>query len=491
MEKIEDKDICKLSIEEIFRLLQDRKITVGQLLNATIATQEKYRKNNILITEIFSQALEKQESVQSRYNNQTHRPLDGLPVVLKDNFCTKDILTTCASKMLSNFVPDYNAEVVDKLEKAGAIIIGKANMDEFAMGSFGHYSYFKSVLNPWTDHHGKAYFTGGSSSGSAASVSCGMVPVSIGTDTGGSVRLPAAWNGIVGFKPTYGAISRYGVIPLSSTLDTVSLFSKTVADLEPVFHVLIGIDEKDPSSIDIKKLSQLNPMIEKKKVAIIKEFNDCPDVLPSIYKVRDYLESIGYIVEEISVPEVEYTLPLYANIVPMETMSNFARYDGLRYGLSLPEGDYEDYSTAVRSEGFGEEVQRRIVSGAYMASKLHSKERCLQAYGVKRMIEDKFEEIFKNYDLVLHPTSFSHAFRQEDLNTIDPISILKTDKYTVLANILGAPAISIPIDLHYNGLPLGISLMSDVLQDEFLLKIAKQVDQYYNFHQVLKDKILN
>jgi aspartyl-tRNA(Asn)/glutamyl-tRNA(Gln) amidotransferase subunit A len=479
MEKIKNKDICKLSIEEILSLLKTSSLTITEVLHASMEAQEKYRENNILITETFPQALAQQDKMQAGYQHNNNRPLEGIPVVLKDNICAKGIRNTCGSNMLHDYFPDYNAEVVNRLENSGAVIVGKANMDEFAMGSFGNYSFFKAVTNPWKDKNGRKYFSGGSSSGSAAAVSCGMVPVSLGTDTGGSVRLPAAWNGIVGFKPTYGAISRYGVIPLSSTLDTVSLFSRTVKDLEPVFNVLVGIDEKDSSSIDFWKLSQEKPMVEKKKVAIIKEFNDCPDVLPSIYKVKDYLESVGYVVEEISVPEVNYCLPLYANIVPIETMSNFARYDGLRYGLSLPEGDYQDYSTAVRTMGFGEEVKRRIVAGAYMASKLHSKERCLQAYGVKRMIENKFEEIFQTYDLILHPTSFSHAVAQEDLQNIDPISILKTDQYTVLANILGAPAISIPIDLHYNELPIGISLMANVLQDLFLLKIAKQVDEHF------------
>jgi aspartyl-tRNA(Asn)/glutamyl-tRNA(Gln) amidotransferase subunit A len=453
---------------------------------------EKFKNNKIFITENFDKAQQLSQQSQANYDNNTSRPLEGIFIGMKDNVATKGTLTTCASHILENFIPDYNATIMDKLEEAGAIIVGKTNLDEFAMGSFGHYSYFGTAINPWTDDKNRQYVCGGSSSGSAAVVASGIAQVSIGTDTGGSVRLPAAWCGVVGFKPTYGVISRYGVIPMCSSLDTVSLFGRCVDDVIPVFNVLVGQDKRDASSVSLKDLSPQYPMKNTKKIAIIKEFNDCPDIFPTINKVRIYLEKIGYVVEEITVPAVEYGLSLYNNLVPMEVMSNLAKFDGIRYGLSVEDYEgYPDYITAVRSQGFGEEVQRRIFAGAFMASKFYSKERSLKVYAVKQWMKNRFDEVFNEYDYILQPTAPSFAVAVDAIESVDPINIVKTDKYTVIANLIGAPAIHIPIDLYPNGMPLGVTLMANCLQDYPLLDLAKKIDEEFQFKQVLLEKVLN
>jgi aspartyl-tRNA(Asn)/glutamyl-tRNA(Gln) amidotransferase subunit A len=470
--------------------LIEKKIQLKPLLDLILQQHNKFQDNKIFITTTFSQ--EKVQQSQNNYDNKVAGPLEGLFIGMKDNVNTKGVLTTCGSKILHNFVPEYNATIIDKLEDAGAIIVGKVNMDEFAMGSLGSYSYFGTTINPWVDNTGKQYVCGGSSSGSAAVVASGIAPVSIGTDTGGSVRLPAAWCGIVGFKPSYGVISRYGVIPMANSLDTVSLFARQVQDLLPVFNVLAGYDKRDASSVDLDALSPQYAMKNTKKIAIIKEFNDCPDIFPTINKVKNFLEKQGYTVEEVSVPAVEYGLSLYNNMVPMEVMSNLARFDGIRYGLSVEDySNYPDYITAVRSQGFGEEAQRRIFAGAYMASKFYSKERSLKAYAVKKWMGDKFHELFHEYDYVLQPTSASFAVAIDGINNMDPLNIIKTDKYTVIANLIGAPAIHIPIDLYPNGMPLGVSLMANVLQDRSLLDLACAIDGHFQFHKTLIDQVIN
>ena len=480
----------QLSVQEVMEQLKEKKVDLKSLFSLVLEQNNKFKNNKIFITPTFSE--EKVQTSQDHYDSGNMGPLEGIFIGMKDNVTTKGVLTTCASHILENFVPDYNATIIDKLENAGAIILGKVNMDEFAMGSLGNYSYFGTAVNPWTDHEGKQYVCGGSSSGSAAVVASGIAQVSIGTDTGGSVRLPAAWCGIVGFKPSYGVISRYGVIPMANSLDTVSLFSRQVKDLKPVFDVLVGYDKKDPSSVELDTLSPKYPMKNTKKIAIIKEFNDCPDVFPTMNKVKIFLEKQGYTVEEVSVPAVEYGLSLYNNIVPMEVMSNLARFDGIRYGLSVDDhSKYPDYITAVRSQGFGEEAQRRIFAGAYMASKFYSKERSLKAYAVKKWMGEKFNELFNEYDYVLQPTSASFAVPLDGIETIDPINIIKTDKYTVIANLIGAPSIHIPIDIYSNGMPLGVSLMANVLQDRALLDLANSIDDNFQFHQILIENVIN
>jgi aspartyl-tRNA(Asn)/glutamyl-tRNA(Gln) amidotransferase subunit A len=481
----------QLSISQVIENLQKNPQFLLDFFELIKKQDQKFKDNKIFITPLWDTVKNSLMVAKDHYQKKNPRPLEGIFVGIKDNINTKNILTTCGSKMLYNFLPDYNATIIEKLEEAGAIIVGKVNMDEFAMGSFGHYSYYGTSINPWTDHENNQYVCGGSSSGSAAVVASGIAQVSIGTDTGGSVRLPAAWCGIVGFKPSYGVISRYGVVSMANSLDTVSLFGRSVQDIIPFFNVLVGKDKKDASSVSLDDLSSHYPMKNTKKIAMIKEFNDCPDIFPTLNKVKIYLEKLGYEVEEISVPAVEYGLSLYNNIVPMEVMSNLARFDGVRYGLSVEDKEeYPDYITAVRSQGFGEEVQRRIVAGAYMASQFFSKERSLKAYGVKSWMKDEFKKIFDQYDYILQPTSPSFAVPVNGIENIDPINIVKTDKYTVIANLIGAPAIHIPIDLYPNGMPLGITLMANCLQDRNLLEISQKIDDHFQFKNVLIEQII-
>ncbi len=481
----------QLSIEELESLLKAKKITMKEVFNNSQQQFNKFKDNKIFISDNFSNLESFIDNSQNNYNNNTSRPLEGIFVGIKDNITMKNSLTTCGSKILDNFVSDYDATVIEKLKNAGAIIVGKVNLDEFAMGSLGQNSSFGNPINPWKDFQNNEYCCGGSSSGSAAVVASGIAHVSLGTDTGGSVRLPAAWNGIVGFKPSYGVISRYGVIPMANSLDTVALFSRNVKDVNQLFNILIGYDKRDPSSVDLLSLYPKYQLKPKKKIAMIKEFNDCPDIFPTLNKVKIYLEKLGYIIEEISVPAVEYGLSLYVNIVPMEVMSNMARYDGIRYGLKVDNYDnYPDYITAVRSQGFGSEVQRRIFAGAFMASNFYSKEKVLKTYSVKRWIQEEFNKVFSQYDFVLQPTTVSYAVSLKDKDNINPVDAFKNDKYTVIGNLIGAPSIHIPIDLYPNDMPIGVSLMANCLQDFDLLNLAEIIDKNFNFQKILIEKVI-
>lgn len=404
--------------------------------------------------------------------------LEGIPVVIKDNMCTEGVLTTCSSKMLHNFVPPYDATVVKKLKKAGAVIIGKGNMDEFAMGSSTENSRLFSTRNPWdTDR-----VPGGSSGGSAASVAADETIYSLGSDTGGSIRQPASFCGVVGLKPTYGSVSRYGLIAYASSLDQIGPFAKDVTDCAQALNAIAGNDPLDSTSatFDVPDYtSYLTGDVKGLRIGIPKEYfieGTDPEVRKLIDDAINKFEQMGAICEEASLPHTEYALPVYYLIATAEASSNLARYDGVRYGYR--DETAEDMITMfmrTRSEGFGAEVKRRIMLGTYALSSGYYDAYYLKALKVRTLIKQDFDRAFEKFDVLLSPTSPTPAFKFGEKSD-NPIQMYLSDVFTISVNLAGIPALSIPCGLS-NGLPVGLQLMGKPFGEGTLFRAAYAFEQ--------------
>lgn len=411
------------------------------------------------------------------------RPLQGIPLGIKDNIVTKDLKTTAASKMLNDFVPIYNAGVMEKLETAGAIAIGKLNMDEFAMGGSTETSYFGNTLNAWdTDR-----VPGGSSGGSAAAVAAGEVIASLGTDTGGSIRQPASFNGIVGMKPTYGRVSRWGLIAFASSLDQIGPMTRTVEDNAILLEAISGHDQRDSTSADLavpNYSANLNVGVKGKKIAVPKEFFGAGIDESVQAKVREAIETfktLGAIVEEVEMPLNKYGIPAYYVIASSEASSNLQRFDGVRYGYRA-EGvkNLDDLYLRSRSEGFGMEVKRRIMLGSFSLSSGYYDAYFKKAAKVRRLITDDFKRIFADYDLILGPVSTSTAYKFGE-KSADPVEMYMSDLLTIPVNLAGLPGMSVPAGFDADGLPIGLQIIGNYFAEETMYQAAYAFEQATDF----------
>lgn len=402
--------------------------------------------------------------------------LEGIPMAVKDNICTEGLRTTCASHMLENFVPQYDAAVVEKLAEAGAIILGKTNMDEFAMGSTTETSYFGPTKNPVNTD----CVPGGSSGGSAAAVAAGEAVYALGSDTGGSIRQPAAFCGIVGLKPTYGAVSRYGLIAFASSLDQIGPLTNDVRDAGLVMNAIAGYDHRDSTSANVVHEDYtrlIGKDISGVKIGVPAEYlgeGVSPAIKEQIAKVRALLEAKGAIVEDCSLPTTNYAIPAYYLIAPAEASSNLARYDGVRYGLREQADDMISMFKKTRQQGFGDEVKRRIMLGTYALSAGYYDAYYLKALKVRHLIQDDFKRAFEKYDCLLTPASVVTAPKIGV--EYDAVTTYKQDICTVTSNLAGLPAVSVPFGKDENDMPIGIQFIGKAFDEAFLLQVADVVE---------------
>ena len=416
------------------------------------------------------------DKLKEEYYEDTY--LKGLPVAIKDNISTEGIETTCSSRMLENYNPPFDATVVKKIQKAGGIITGKTNMDEYAMGSSTENSAFFPTVNPW----GENRVPGGSSGGSAAAVAAGMAPVTLGSDTGGSIRQPASFCGVVGMKPTYGAVSRYGLVAFASSLDQIGPLARNVDDIAMMMNVITGNDDNDSTCVDREYpdfTDYLKNDVEGMKIGIPNQYFEIDfdkEVREAVMKALEKLEDAGATVKRVDVTGAEYALAAYYIIATAEASSNLARYDGVRYGLrSENANNLRDMFTETRQQGFGDEVKRRIMLGTYVLSAGYYDDFYLKAQKVRTLIKNDFDEIFEEYDFIVSPTTPTTAFKIGE--KMDPLEMYAADIFTVPVNIAGIPAISLPCGFDQKGLPIGIQLMGPHFEEEKLIQAAYSLEK--------------
>lgn len=478
--------LFRLTVHELHGLLSKKEISAEELNKDVFERIESVEdKIGAYICRTKEHALERAREVDRQIKNgEKISPLSGIPVAIKDNICTKGIRTTAGSKILSGFVPPYSATVVKKLEAAGAAMAGKTNMDEFAMGSSTENSAFLTTRNPWDTGR----VPGGSSGGSAAAVSAGEAVCSLGSDTGGSIRQPAAFCGVVGMKPTYGAVSRYGLIAFASSLDQIGPLTRDVTDCALVLNVICGHDPHDSTSakFDVPDYTSfLSDDVRGLKIGVPEEFmveGIDPGVRGSVEKAMRLLETLGASVEYTSLPHNKYALPTYYLIAPAEASSNLARYDGVRYGYRAGEAkDVVDMFMKTRSQGFGSEVKRRIMLGTYALSAGYYDAYYLKALKVRTLIKQDFERAFEKYDLLLSPTAPTPAFRFGE-KIDDPLQMYLSDICTMPANLAGIPAISLPCGF-VDGMPVGLQLMGKYFDEGTVLRAAYTFEQNTDYHK--------
>ncbi len=406
--------------------------------------------------------------------------LTGIPIAIKDNISTKGILTTCASKILMGYIPPYDAHVIERLKEAGAVIIGKTNMDEFAMGSSTETSFFGPTRNPWD----LSRVPGGSSGGSAAAVAGGEVPVALGSDTGGSVRCPASFCGVVGLKPTYGLVSRYGLISYANSLEQIGPIAKRVEDIALLLEVIAGYDPKDATSVkrDANYSSALKEDVKKLRIGVpVEYFEGCNEkVEEEVWNAIHTLENLGASWEKVNMPHTKYALSSYYIIAMSEASSNLARFDGMRYGLRTEDKDWHTTFSRVRGEGFGDEVKRRIILGTFALSAGYQHKYYLKALKVRTLIKQDFEQALKNVDVIITPTMPYPAFKIGE-KIDDPLSLYLADVYTVPVNLAGVPSISIPCGFS-EGLPVGMQIIGRHFEESILLRVAFTYEKNTDFH---------
>lgn len=485
-------NILDMTALEIGRAIKEKKITVVEAVEAVIANIEAKDKGiNAYISLNKEQAIARALEVQAKIDSgELTSALAGVPIAVKDNICTKDLKTCCASKILGDFAPVYNATAVEKLEAAGAIVLGKLNMDEFAMGSTSETSYYGSVKNPWD----KTKVPGGSSGGSAAAVAAKEAIIALGTDTGGSIRQPAAYCGVTGFKPTYGTVSRFGLIAYASSLDQIGPVAKDTADCAAIMDVIAGKDERDGTSLELGKTDYLNNLstdVKGMKIGLPKECFETegldPEVAKSVKAVAEKLQEAGAIVEEISLPFLDYVIPTYYIIASAEASSNLSRFDGIRYGFRTENYDgLTDLYNATRSEGFGKEVKKRILLGTFVLSSGYYDAYYRKALKVKAIIKAKFDEIFEKYDLIICPTAPSTAPKL-DSSLKDPISMYLSDIFTVSANIAGLPGLNVPCGFDASGMPIGAQIMGQALSEQKVLNAGYAFQSMTDFHKKMPE----
>src|SRR5579859_3494935 len=478
-----------MTLAEARDAIRAKKISSRELTSAFVTAIEKARPLNAFITEAGEQALLAADAADKRIASGQMGALEGLPLAIKDLFCTKGTRTTAASKILGNFVPPYESTVTQNLWDAGAVMLGKTNLDEFAMGSSNETSAFGPVINPWRANNSNAKLVpGGSSGGSSAAVAADLCLAATGTDTGGSIRQPAAVTGRVGLKPTYGRCSRFGIVAFASSLDQAGPMTKTVKDAAIMLGTMASVDAKDSTSVDLpvpdyEKL--LEGGIKGLRVGIPKEYriDGAPAEIDALWsKGADWLKAQGAEIVEVSLPHTKYALPTYYIVAPAEASANLARYDGVRFGYRA-DGvhDILELYEKSRGEGFGKEVQRRILIGTYVLSSGYYDAYYARAQKLRTLIARDFSEAFKKCDVLLTPATPGPAFGVGD-KTADPVSMYLNDVFTVTVNLAGLPGISVPAGLTANGLPLGLQFIGKAFDEATVLRAARAIETASGFN---------
>ena len=479
-------EFSTLSIKETITSLKNKDFSVSELVDFHISSMENGRELNAFITETADIAREKASDCDQNYSKGEEKPLEGIPLGIKDMFCTKGVKTTASSKMLENFVPPYESTVTQNLWNDGAILLGKLNNDEFAMGSSNETSFFGEVKNPWKNNKDNFTVPGGSSGGSAASVAAGMGLASLGTDTGGSIRQPASFTGTVGLKPTYGRCSRWGIIAFASSLDQAGPITRTVKDCALLLNSICSYDSKDSTSSQ-KKIPDFekstDESIKGMKIGIPKEYETdgiSEDIAEYLEKGKEWLKESGAEIVEISLPHIKYALPCYYIIAPAEASSNLARYDGVKFTHRVDAENIIDMYEETRSQGFGDEVKRRIMIGTYVLSSGYYDAYYLKAQKVRAMISRDFKEVFSKVDAIYGPSTPSTAFELGDKKK-DPLEMYLNDVFTVPVNLAGLPAMSVPVGLDKENLPIGMQLIGNSFDEESILSIASCIEKSAKF----------
>lgn len=483
------KNICEMTALEISAAVKNKEITVEEAVNAFFDAIEKYDPklhcyNTVCKTEALERAKEVQLGIESgKYTGR----LAGVPIGVKDNICTKDILTTCSSKILENFIPTYNATVINRLNDEGMVVIGKLNMDEFAMGSTTETSATGVTHNPWDTEK----VPGGSSGGAAAAVAARLAPVTLGSDTGGSIRQPCSFCGVTGLKPTYGAVSRYGLVAYASSLDQIGPIGKDVDDCAALFSVIQGKDEKDGTSMVYDKFDfdkAVSGDIKGKKIGIPEDYlgegiNE--DVKSAILAAADKFRELGAEVEMFKMPIAKYAIPTYYIIACAEACSNLSRYDGIKYGYSSKNSEnLLDRYIMSRSEGFGMEVKRRIMLGNFVLSSGYYDAYYNKALKAKKLIQNAFFDAFEKYDMILGPVAPTTALKMGE-SLSDPLKMYLGDIYTVMINIAGMPSFSAPCGFDTDGMPVGMQLIGKPFCEAEIMSAAKAFQNATDYHKSL------
>ena len=480
----------ELCLHEARDGLKNKSFSSRELITDHIDMMESSRSLNAFITETPEIALKSADSSDEKISKNINGPLEGLPIGVKDMFCTKGVLTTASSKMLSNFIPPYESTVTNNLWDNGAILLGKLNNDEFAMGSSNETSFYGPVINPWIKNNDKSPLVpGGSSGGSAASVAAHIGVGSLGTDTGGSIRQPAAFTGSVGLKPTYGRCSRWGIIAFASSLDQAGPITRNVKDNSILLESMCSHDLKDTTSSS-KEIPNFEKAVGKSikglKVGIPLEFIQdgmSDEILKMWENGKEWLKKSGAEIVDVSLPHTKYALPCYYIIAPAEASSNLARYDGVRFGHSVSSDDINNMYELTRSDGFGEEVKRRIMMGTYVLSSGYYDAYYLKAQKVRSLISNDYNEVFNKVDVLLTPSTPNSAFAINEKYD-DPLSMYLNDVFTVPANLAGLPAISVPSSKDKNGLPLGLQLIGKPFDEETLYSFANIIEESSSFESI-------
>ena len=482
-------NITELTVHELQEKLKNKELTITEITKAYVdRINEKESDVGAFVTTLTNEAIKQAEDLQAKVESgEVTGDFAGIPIGIKDNICAKGVKTTCSSHMLENFVAPYSATVVEKLNNENLINLGKLNMDEFAMGGSTEHSYFKKTKNPWNLNK----VPGGSSGGSAAAVAANLVPWALGSDTGGSIRQPASFCGVVGLKPTYGLVSRYGLVAFASSLDQIGPITKDVKDSAMLLNIIAGHDEKDTTSNNKEKIDYLKALkndVKGLKIGVPKEFfgegiNE--EVKTTLLKSIEKYKELGAEVEEISLDIAKYSLAAYYIIACAEASSNLGRFDGIRYGYRAEDfKDLKDLYKKSRSEGFGPEVKRRIILGTYVLSSGYYDAYYKKAQQVRTLVVNEFNKAFEKYDIILTPTSPTVAFDIGGKGT--PLEMYLADIDTVSVNVAGLPAISIPCGVDESGMPIGMQLIGNKFQEETILNAAYTFEQAIKFRQNYK-----
>ena len=479
-------EITSLTLYELIKNIKEKKISSNEAAKSFVDRAEKSKKINAYVTENFENCLKLSKEFDDKPNFDLKLP--GIPIAVKDLFCTNEVRTTAGSNILNNFVPTYESTVTQNIWNEGGILLGKLNCDEFAMGSSNETSFFGNVQNPIAED----LVPGGSSGGSSAALAANLTPVTIGTDTGGSIRQPASFTGTVGLKPTYGSCSRYGIVAFASSLDQAGPMSKDVKDSSILLEVISSFDKKDSTSIDFKRnnySSELTRNIKGLKIGIPKEYrvDGMPDEIEKLWKKGiEYAKDCGAEIIDISLPHTSYALPTYYIVAPAEASSNLARYDGVKYGLRSSGKNLIDMYEKTRSEGFGEEVKRRVMIGTYVLSSGYYDAYYLKAQKVRQLIKQDFDEAYNKVDAILTPSTPSSAFKIGEKSN-DPVSMYLNDIFTVPVNLAGLPGISIPAGVDKNNYPLGLQIIGKPFDEQTVLNIAYSMEEKINYKNNITD----
>ena len=483
--------LVNLTVLEALRLMREGQISSRELTNALLERIDRLESGlHVFITLTPESALaqaDHTDRIRAEWRKSPRTPLPpllGLPIAIKDVLCVEGMRCTCGSRILENFLPPYSATAVIRLMQAGVVILGKTNMDEFAMGSSTENSAYGPTSNPWNTRH----VPGGSSGGSAAGVAAHLFPAALGSDTGGSIRQPASYCGVTGLKPTYGRVSRYGLVAFGSSLDCVGAFAHNAADVEALFTIIAGHDPRDATSMDLPIPSiDLNSKnsLGGVRIGIPKEYfisGIQPEVEQAVSQAIHKLSSLGAEVLEISLPHTEYALPVYYLIAPAEASANLARYDGVRFGLRESNESMAEMFRQTRGAGFGPEVKRRIMLGTYALSAGYYDAYYSQAQKVRTLIKDDFDQAFQRVDAIATPVAPTTAFQLGE-HTSDPLAMYLEDVFTLPANLAGVPGLAFPVGFDNANLPIGMQLMGRHFQEDLLIKVTHAYQQVTDWHQ--------